>query len=77
MSKVDLERFSVDLQNDPGLMEEFSKMGHNPDAWVRLADTKGYHLTSAEAEGLSSSFGELSDDDLDHVAGGWSDPPGP
>ena len=77
MSRADLERFTADLQNVPGLSEEFSELGYDPDAWIRGAGAKGYHLTSEEAEGLCSSHGELSIDDLDHVAGGWTEPPGP
>lgn len=77
MSRADLERLTADLQNVLGLSEEFSELGYDPDAWIRRASTKGYHLSSEEAEGLCSSHGELSEDDLDQVAGGWSDPPGP
>ncbi len=77
MSRSDLERFTADLQCVPGLSEEFSSLGYDPEAWVRHAGAKGYHLTSDEADGLSSGHGELSDDDLDNVAGGWVDPPGP
>ena len=34
--------------------------------------TKGYRLTMEEAISLSSSYQELSDDDLEDVAGGWT-----
>ncbi|MCP4654537.1 MAG: Nif11 family protein [bacterium] len=75
MSRVDLERFTADLEHAPGLSEEFSSLGYDPEAWVQRASAKGYHLTSDEADGLSSSYGELSLEDLDNVAGGWTDPP--
>ncbi|MCP4661853.1 MAG: hypothetical protein GY856_41145 [bacterium] len=77
MSRTDLVRFTADLHNVPGLAEEFSSLGLDPGAWVRRASTKGYHLTSEEAEGLSSSYGGLSDDDLQSVASGWTQPPWP
>lgn len=72
MSRADLERLSTDLDNDPGLGAEFARLGGDAASWVRQAESKGYHLTSEEAVSLSSSFDEMSDDDLDHVAGGWT-----
>ncbi len=69
MSRVDLERFTGDLQYVPGLSEAFSSLGYDPEAWVRQASGKGCHLISAEVDGLSSSYGEPSDDDLDQHPG--------
>lgn len=71
MSSSDLERFTTDLQNNPALADEFASLGEDPDAWVRRASMRGYHLTQEEASGLSSSYVELSDEDLEEVAGGW------
>lgn len=72
MSRVDLERLTLDLESNPGLSEEFSSFGDDAVAWQRHAGQKGYHLTTEEAAGLSSSFGELTDEDLEGVAGGWN-----
>lgn len=72
MSRADLERLSADLESDMGLSEGFACLGNDVAAWVSRAQAKGYHLTNEEAAGLASSFDELSDDELDHVAGGWS-----
>lgn len=71
MSAFDVKRFSSDLQKDPTLMEEFTLLGENPEAWVELAASKGYELSIEEATGLSTSHRELSDDELENVAGGW------
>ena len=72
MSKADLQRLSAALDADPGLSEEFTSLGDDAALWMRHANTKGFHLTSEEAVGLASSFGELSDEDLEGVAGGWN-----
>jgi len=71
MKNVELERFITDFQKDPALSKEFTHLGDDPEAWVRLATAKGYRLTVDEASGLSSSYAELSDEDLENVAGGW------
>lgn len=77
MSTTELERFTADLRSDAGLAEEFTSLGDDPEAWVRWASAKGYRLSLEEATGLSSSYSELPDEDLEKVAGGWSgDPPG-
>ena len=72
MSKIDLERLVLDLDTNPGLSEEFAALGEQGEAWRHHAQTKGYHLTSEEAAGLVSSYGELTDEDLESIAGGWS-----
>lgn len=73
----DLERLMAAAEKDPVLSEELSAF--EPEALVRWAVGKGYRLTLAEAEGLGASFQELSDEDLEQVAGGWTgdndDPP--
>lgn len=72
MSSVDVQRLMEDLQTDSSLLDEFLALGSDVDGWVGLAASRGYSLTFEEAESLSSSYEELSDDDLDEVAGGWS-----
>ncbi len=72
MSSVDAQRLMADLQTDSDLLDEFLALGSDIDGWVTLAASRGYSLTFEEAEGLSSSYEELSDDDLEEVAGGWS-----
>lgn len=78
MSRADLQRFAADLEADSRLADEFGALGDEPEEWHRLAVAKGYQLTFEEARGLSSSYEELSDDELEQVAGGWdgTDPTG-
>jgi predicted ribosomally synthesized peptide with nif11-like leader len=73
MSRLELERFTADFERDRALAEEFTRLGDDAAAWLRLAADRGYRLTAEEAQGLSSSHRELSDDELENVAGGdWS-----
>lgn len=71
MSRPEVERFTADFAADPALAEAFTALGDDPEGWVRLAREKGYDLTLEEAQGLISSQQELSDDELEEVAGGW------
>jgi predicted ribosomally synthesized peptide with nif11-like leader len=76
MSQQDLDRFISDLQRDPELLQEFRRLSSDMDAAVRWVNSRGYAFTRDEAERMDAD-GELSDEDLDQVAGGWtsSDPP--
>jgi predicted ribosomally synthesized peptide with nif11-like leader len=72
MSMNDLERFLGELQTNSDMKREFEGLSDDPTGWVRWAETKGYHFTPEDAEGLSASRdAEISDDDLEKVAGGW------
>lgn len=71
MSGTDLQRFTEELDADAALAGEFCALGNDPEAWHRRAASKGYNLTLEEAGALSSSYRELSDDELEDVAGGW------
>jgi len=71
MSMEDLERLMSDLRNEPELMKELRALGESRENWVRWAGERGYRFSVQEAEGLATSRGELSDDELDMVAGGW------
>lgn len=71
MSQTEIERFVNDVKTDTALQAEIKKVGSNPQAFVDLAKKKGYDFTVDElkkhAEGKK---GELSQEDLDKVAGG-------
>jgi predicted ribosomally synthesized peptide with nif11-like leader len=72
MSMDDFDRLLVDLRNDPGLRTEFEKLGDVPAAWVSWGAAKGYTLRPEDAARLQAGYGDdLSDDDLEKVAGGW------
>lgn len=71
MSREELQRFTQNLAADPDLADEFAKLGNAPEQWQREASRRGYELTLEEAKGLSASRYELSEEDLEEVAGGW------
>jgi predicted ribosomally synthesized peptide with nif11-like leader len=76
MSQRELERFLSDVDGNAELAAEFRRRSQDLEAAVQWARARGYDFTRAEAEALNRA-GELSDDDLDLAAGGWSstDPP--
>jgi predicted ribosomally synthesized peptide with nif11-like leader len=73
MSSVnDFDRLLGDLRTDAGLREEFEALGDDPAAWVRWGSARGYNFTPENAVKLHERFDdEISDDDLEKVAGGW------
>lgn len=72
MSTGDLEGFLNDLQQDARLRAEFEALPPDPESWVRWAIAKGYSLTREDADRLAESRDlDISDDDLENVAGGW------
>jgi predicted ribosomally synthesized peptide with nif11-like leader len=72
MSMDDFDRLLGDLRNNPGLRSEFEQLGDTPADWVSWGATRGYVLRSENAARLQEGYGdEISDDDLEKVAGGW------
>lgn len=69
---TDLERLKLDLEEDPRLAAELQRSDGGAEEWARWAQGRGYDITAAEAEELAATD-ELSDDDLEKVAGGWPD----
>lgn len=72
MSSAEVERFLSDLQRDPELMEEFRSLAEDPNVWVRWTTAKGYDITPEEAAELEDTYSEISDEDLEQAAGGWT-----
>ncbi|HYX00717.1 MAG TPA: Nif11-like leader peptide family natural product precursor [Reyranella sp.] len=75
MSLVDVERFLQDLQADPALLAQVRSC--NLQTIVEIGARRGYSFSADEARALAQSVGalageELSDNQLDHVTGGWS-----
>lgn len=64
------KRFLESVRNDPRRLEELRALIDDPDAAIRWASDQGFHLTPQDVEELHESEGELSDYDLDQVAGG-------
>lgn len=71
MSRSEVDRFLSDLQSDAGLRQELAKMGQDMEACVQWANAKGYAFTLEEALDLGAFDADLSEDDLEKVAGGW------
>ncbi len=71
MSQAEFGRFLSDVKKDPELLKEFKRVSGDQQAWFRLANRKGYDINAADAQALQTST-ELSDADLEKVAGGWS-----
>jgi hypothetical protein len=68
----ELDRLLGDLQKNPALFEELQGLDNDVETWARWANAKGYHFTPDEARNLAASYnGEIDEDDLEKVAGGW------
>lgn len=75
MSTTEVSRLLGDVRNTPRLMAELKGLIHDLDSAVRWAGEKGYAVAREEIRELRDCDQELSDDELDKVAGGdtaWS-----
>lgn len=70
MSQTDYARLMTELQTNSGAREEVEAFAGSAQAVVHWAVGRGYELTLQEAECLLESLRELSDEELDKVAGG-------
>lgn len=66
----ELARFLESVRNDPRRLTELRAQIDDPDAAIRWASDQGFHLTPQDVEELRENDAELSDFDLDKVAGG-------
>jgi predicted ribosomally synthesized peptide with nif11-like leader len=71
MSRREVDRFLSDLQNNAGLRQEVATLGQDMEACVHWANAQGYQFTLEEALETGVFDSDLSDDDLEQVAGGW------
>lgn len=72
MSRADIDRFVENLKSDPALLEQVKTGATGLASVVDLAKSKGYDVTIDEAKAYidEQAHAELSDDQLDAVAGG-------
>ncbi len=72
MSQADIERFVADLQTNPDLLAEVTKSAGDIASIVEIANGKGYEVSLDEAKAYinAQAKGELSDEQLNAVAGG-------
>jgi predicted ribosomally synthesized peptide with nif11-like leader len=77
MSQAEVERFIADIKGDEALRADIATDPANLAAIVEKANAKGYDFTLDEAKAhISAQAGtELTDEQLDSVAGGKSGPP--
>lgn len=72
MSQSEVERFVADLKSDESMRSELTGSASGVGSVVSFAKDKGYDITADEARDYiqGQSNRELSDDELDAVAGG-------
>lgn len=70
MSPTDYQRLIIDLQGHPGIRKEVATLSGTAQDLIGWSRAKGYELSLEEAERLLESLRELSDEELDKVAGG-------
>jgi len=66
MSQDEFIRLVDDVKKDSALRAEFEAVRDVPEKWVALANQKGYGISLERAK----AFEQLSDGDLEQVAGG-------
>ena len=66
---AEIERFSKDLKSNDALRTSIKAAGTDHASIVKAANEKGYRFTVADVQKLISE-GELTDDQLEAVAGG-------
>ena len=72
MSHSEIERFIADMKSDASLLQQAQSGSTGLESVVTLATSKGYDITIDDAKAYirDKAGSELSDDDLDAVAGG-------
>ena len=79
MSSADFDRLVRAMQHHPDLLADFKSLQGAPGRLARWAAEHGYSLTERELKELAESHRDLSDDELEQVAGGddgWTPGPG-
>jgi predicted ribosomally synthesized peptide with nif11-like leader len=66
----EIERLVDAIQNDAGIMEELESLGNDLDATVAWAAEKGYTFSVKELQAHFEAQEELTEDELESVAGG-------
>ena len=76
MSEEQLKAFLEKLQGDTSLQEKL-KAASDADAALAIAKEAGFAMTAEDIQSMQSATTELSDDDLEWVAGGICAATGP
>lgn len=70
MSCKEIDRFNHAMREDTELLEEFKALGTEVGSIVQFANHKGFDFTLEDVQKAQADSGELSEDDLENVAGG-------
>ncbi len=70
MSAAEIERFNKDVRENREMWEEIKNIGNSLEKIVAFAKSKGYEFTVADIEAIAKQSEELSEEQLDNVAGG-------
>ena len=75
MSRENLKGFFEAIGKDPSLAGKVKEAGTDADALIKLAKENGYKITAKDLEAAADEMGmvgeELSDEQLEQVAGGF------
>ena len=74
MSEEQLNAFLEKVKADTSLQEKFKKAA-SPEAAIEIAKAAGFSITSADIQSMQSATAELSDEELEGVAGGATGEP--
>ena len=75
MSKEQLKAFLEKVKVDTSLQENLKAAGSN-EAAIEIAKEAGFSITAEDIQSMQSATVEVSDEELEGVAGGISWPPG-
>ena len=70
MSEEQLNAFLEKVKSDTSLQEKL-KTAASPEAAIEIAKAAGFSITSADIQSMQSATVDLSDEELEGVAGGW------
>ena len=71
MSEEQLKAFLEKLKADTSLQEKLNGAA-DADAVVEIAKEAGFAITAEDIQSMQSPTAELSDEELEGAAGGWS-----
>lgn len=70
MSTAEIERFNQDLHENKEIQEAVKNIGNDVERIVTLANSLGYDFTTEDIDARAKHSEELSEEQLDKVAGG-------
>ncbi len=70
MTVNEIDRFNEAVRDDPEMLAEVKAIGADVEKLIRFANERGFDFTEEDLQKRQAQSGELSDSDLDDVAGG-------